>query len=78
MQGWCGGVQCARPGGGHGMRGKRLAVGDGDAVHHTVRSATGEGGLVVKIHSLLYHSTLGLRVIQKKKKKPCLGLSDSG
>jgi len=24
------------------------------------------GGLVVKAHRLLYHSTLGLRVIQKK------------
>jgi len=27
------------------------------------------GGLVFKAHRLLYHSTLGLRVIQKKKKK---------
>jgi len=27
------------------------------------------GGLVFKAHILLYHSTLGLRVIQKKKKK---------
>jgi len=27
------------------------------------------GGLVFKAHSLLYHSTLGLRVIKKKKKK---------
>ena len=25
------------------------------------------GGLVFKAHSLLYHSTLGLRVIQKKR-----------
>jgi len=27
------------------------------------------GGLVVKAHRLFYHSTLGLRVIKKKKKK---------
>jgi len=27
------------------------------------------GGLVFKAHGLLYHSTLGLRVIKKKKKK---------
>jgi len=27
------------------------------------------GGLVVKAHRLLYHSTLGLRLIKKKKKK---------
>ena len=27
------------------------------------------GGLVFKAHRLLYHSTLGLRVIKKKKKK---------
>ena len=27
------------------------------------------GGLVFKAHRLLYHSTLGLRVIQKKEKK---------
>jgi len=26
------------------------------------------GGLVCKAHRLLYHSTLGLRVIKKKKK----------
>ena len=26
------------------------------------------GGLVFKAHRLLYHSTLGLRVIKKKKK----------
>ena len=28
-----------------------------------------QGGLVFKAHTLLYHSTLGLRVIKKKKKK---------
>jgi len=28
------------------------------------------GGLVFKAHRLLYHSTLGLRVIKKKKKVP--------
>jgi len=28
------------------------------------------GGLVFKAHRLLYHSTLGLRVIKKKKKMP--------
>jgi len=27
------------------------------------------GGLVVKAHRLLYHSTLGLRVIKKKKRR---------
>jgi len=27
------------------------------------------GGLVFKAHRLVYHSTLGLRVIKKKKKK---------
>ena len=27
------------------------------------------GGLVFKAHRILYHSTLGLRVIKKKKKK---------
>ena len=39
------------------------------------------GGLVFKAHRLLYHSTLGLRVINKKRKKkelvvpvqPCVG-----
>ena len=29
------------------------------------------GGLVYKAHRLLYHSTLGLRVITKKKKSTC-------
>jgi len=28
-----------------------------------------ERGLVFKAHRLLYHSTLGLRLIKKKKKK---------
>jgi len=28
-----------------------------------------QGGLVFKAHRLLYHSTLGLRVIKQKKKK---------
>ena len=27
------------------------------------------GGLVLKAHRLLYHSTLGLRVIKKKKRR---------
>jgi len=27
------------------------------------------GGLVIKAHRLLYHPTLGLRVVKKKKKK---------
>jgi len=30
------------------------------------------GGLALKAHRLLYHSTLGLRVIKKKKKKAAL------
>ena len=34
------------------------------------------GGLVFKAHSLLYHSTLGLRVI-KKKKRGLLGVVDN-
>ena len=29
------------------------------------------GGLVFEAHRRLYHSTLGLRVIQKKKKRAC-------
>ena len=33
------------------------------------RTATLRGGLVFKAHRLLYHSTLDLRVIKKKKKK---------
>jgi len=28
------------------------------------------GGLVIKAHRLVYHSTLGLRVIDKKKRLP--------
>jgi len=32
-------------------------------------SGEGTGGLVFKVHRLLYHSTLGLRVIKKQKKK---------
>jgi len=28
------------------------------------------GGLVLKAHRLLYHSTLGLRAVKKKKKTP--------
>ena len=28
------------------------------------------GGLVIKAHRLLYHSTLGLRVIKRREKKP--------
>ena len=31
-----------------------------------------QGGLVFKAHRLLYHSTLGLRAIKKKKKKDAL------
>ena len=31
------------------------------------------GGLVFKAHRLVYHSTLGLRVIKKKKKKKKTG-----
>ena len=32
------------------------------------------GGLVFKVHSLLYHSTLGSRVTQKKKSSPAGGV----
>ena len=38
-------------------------------MQHTLRF---RGGLVFKAHRLVYHSTLGLRVI-KKKKTPCSG-----
>ena len=35
------------------------------------------GGLVFKAHRLLYHSTLGLRLIKKKKNRllPAVGIS---
>jgi len=36
------------------------------------------GGLVFKAHRLFYHSTLGLRVIKKKKKVPPIKSSFSG
>jgi len=36
------------------------------------------GGLVFKAHRLLYHSTLGLRVIKKKKKECVRGSTPSG
>jgi len=36
------------------------------------------GGLVFKAHGLLYHSTLGLRVIKKKKKRRTLHLPTLG
>jgi len=37
------------------------------------------GGLVIKAHGLLYHSTLGLRLIKKKTKKvQGSGLTDEG
>jgi len=32
------------------------------------------GGLVVKAHRLVYHSTLGLRVIKKKEKERRVGM----
>ena len=35
------------------------------------------GGLVFKAHRLVYHSTLGLRVIKKKKKVEGSGFSDA-
>ena len=38
--------------------------------HRNVRRF--RGGLVFKAHRLLYHSTLGSRVIKKKKKAPCI------
>ena len=38
-----------------------------------------QGGLVFQAHRLLYHSTLGLRVMKKKKKFTCcLGSGVSG
>ena len=36
------------------------------------------GGLVFKAHRLLHHSTLGLRVIKKKKKKKSTDLRVGG
>ena len=38
----------------------------GSGVHRNVKRF--RGGLVFKAHRLVYHSTLGLRVIKKKKK----------
>jgi len=38
----------------------------GRALHRTVQRF--RGGLAFKAHSFVYHSTLGLRVIKKKKK----------
>ena len=40
---------------------------DSQLLHRNVQRF--RGGLVFKAHGLLYHSTLGLRVIKKKKKK---------
>jgi len=42
-----------------------------DFVAHTTGSyrRVSQGGLDLKAHRLLYHSTLGLRVIKQKKKK---------
>jgi len=37
-------------------------------MHGTLRGRL-QGGLVFKAHRLFYHSTLGLRVIKKRKKK---------
>ena len=36
------------------------------------------GGLVSKAQRLLYHSTLGLRVMKKNKTKDCLGVAEAG
>ena len=53
----------------HGCSEKRL---DGNAVLNVQRF---RGGLVFKAHRLVYHSTLGLRVIKKKKKRKDLGVT---
>ena len=45
--------------------------GGGRLLHRNVQRF--RGGLVCKAHRLLYHSTLGLRVITKKKKSTFLG-----
>ena len=44
-------------------------MGGGEEVENEkgARSGLDAGGLVIKSHRLLYHSTLGLRVIKKKK-----------
>ena len=36
------------------------------------------GGLVLKAHRLLYHSTLGSRVIKKKKREGAYAVGESG
>ena len=40
-----------------------------EAHRHAARTAGFRAGLVFKAHRLLYHSTLGLRVIKNKNKK---------
>ena len=56
-------TDCGRQGGSD-LRGTSLRF---QGSSHT--AASFRGGLVFKAHTLLYHSTLGLRVIKKKKKK---------
>jgi len=41
--------------------------------HYNINAQRFRGGLVFKAHRLLYHSTLGLRVIKKKKMRRAVG-----
>ena len=47
---------------------RALAAWPFDKIDKWLRKPPFRGGLVFKAHRLLYHSTLGLRVIKKKKK----------
>jgi len=51
-------------------------LGVGGLTHRNVQRF--RGGLVFKAHRLLYHSTLGLKVIEKKKKVGGLGVGVQG
>ena len=42
-----------------------------DIVAEDTKRQRFRGGLVLKAHRLLYHSTLGLKVIKKKKRQTC-------
>ena len=52
-------------------RGRRVRREKGGGVDASAVKAPLRGGLVFKAHRLVYHSTLNLRVINKKKKQPC-------
>ena len=74
------GLGCRPKCSGHGVRGEKCRL-EGVGLR-----GRGRGGLVFKAHRLLYHSTLGLRVIKTKKVgvygeegcQECLAISHSG